>query len=298
MLTLPERGKPSSATPQEIAKIFIDSPTKCDLSIVGSETLLGGNRGFILNCADTPDGIRSWTVIAPPLTQLGRNMDIGVFSLKGQSLRYAWMPSGVPSLSGRNLPYCLLHIRIGEDNERCFLSRPLEELDPISVDVDHKTSGVEIKLDVASLPDPKHLRLDLKLDTRLKHEMRPESGWKVGDTGEIRFFSGNGDGEEGRLDIKTTLTLGASPRLSFKLFALDKEVSSSGIVTEKEIPVFRRWFKLQQRKLAAKMKLVEVALKKIEGQLDDLNKPRAGSSASSSLSNRRREQIRALEADK
>jgi len=187
-LVLPPLGAPGGAgEPVELAKVLVDTPSECTLSVLGSDIVLGDGLSFVLECEDAEDGTRTWHVLLDAEARLGGAGQIGTFELRNRSLMFAWESTSSLSSKAARLRYCLLSVAAGGQSERCFLSEP-ERIEPPKIEFSKRASRVPIAFDVGSLPRVENLRLDLQPEGLPRHEIDPPTGWKPGETGTIRVF--------------------------------------------------------------------------------------------------------------
>lgn len=186
VLPLPEaaEGVAGESEPKELAKLYAGSPDDCQLSILGSERLLGRGRVFEISRNDGDD-TPTWTVVNKtkdvPATPV-----VGSFTLKDDSLAFQWHPTESPEGKAGRLRYCLLEIRVGKEDERCILVEP-KEVDSVKADV-LGSAQVGLPLETDWLSNPDLLRLDLQLHGFPKHEIHNNAGLTAGDNAVIRML--------------------------------------------------------------------------------------------------------------
>jgi len=190
VLALPELGRSGgdSSEPQELAKLFVPPDADCRLAILGSDKVLDKGRSFQVNRNDA-HGTRTWTVIQKvknvPVTQ-----DIGSFTLTDDSLKFQWDENAKHVKLAPKLQYCVLDIRVGEQSERCTLTRP-REVEPAKIVPLTLPARADIDLAPDTVPNLDLLRLDLQPQGFPKHEIKPRTGIMPGGTSTIKFVDGS-----------------------------------------------------------------------------------------------------------
>lgn len=188
LLVLPPPGAQSSAAdPVELAKVLVDAPSECTLSVLGSDVVLGDGLAFVLECEDAEDGTRTWPVLLHAEARLGGAGQIGTFELRNRSLTFAWKSMPSRSSKAARLRYCLLSVAAGGQSERCFLSEPVE-IEPPKVKFSKRASRAEIPLDADCVPQVENLCLDLQPEGFPRHVIEPLRRLRPGETGTIRVF--------------------------------------------------------------------------------------------------------------
>jgi len=168
VLPLPElnRAGGGSSEPQELAKLFVPPGVDCRLSVLGSDKVLDKGRSFQVNRKDA-HGTRTWTVIQKvknvPVTQ-----DIGSFTLTDDSLKFQWDENAKYVTLAPKLQYCVLDIRVGEQSERCTLTKP-KEVESAKLELFSKQPRVDLDLAPDTVPNLELLRLELQPQGFPKH---------------------------------------------------------------------------------------------------------------------------------
>ena len=163
-LVLPE---PGAADPVELAKVRVDSPTECELSLHGMEIVFESGRTLTVEQADA-DNARTWTIQVKAV--VSRGQPIALFSLTGQSLTFQWMTARGASRNAEQLRYCLLKLKAKGESVSCFLNKP-REVDPLQLGFRSHEQSIDIPLDSHWLSRAEHLHIDLKFVNFPPHEV-------------------------------------------------------------------------------------------------------------------------------
>ena len=157
----PGGGLSTPAGSIELLSLAVE-PARCELRLGGSERLLGGGRTLELDRSDAAGG-RRWDVrlTARNAKALSNGKLIGSFRLADGKLTFGWR-AGAAGAGEAALRRSLLFIRIGDDSEHVFLSRP-KMIDPVSLDVSRAETVQPVPLD-AKLVAATDLRYEVALD--------------------------------------------------------------------------------------------------------------------------------------
>jgi hypothetical protein len=203
-----ELPSPSDATgPIDLTTIYVDSVENCSLDIVGEEAVLKGAVFKIVD--DLPqDKMRNWRVIKQP-SGIGRSVPVGVFSLDGQTLSFAWDQFH----HGAELRNCILRITaknsFGSDEASCILREP-EPHSGLEINFDSKMDDLKL-LSKDELQDTTNVRLDFSLSDDLSNQLRitGKKFLRVGESSTIELVEdpdpSRAADESFRVEIKLTL---------------------------------------------------------------------------------------------
>lgn len=300
-LSLPD-PRTSGDMPKELAKIYIDAASACELQLLGAEAAFGTGRRVTLVRSDTADGARQWAITSPSGMGLGRDSAVGVFEFRDHSLYYLWKNRSAGTV-GAALARCLLEVKAGGEHERCTLARPPEKCEPLAVAFEARASRQELKLNPVMLPDSKQLRFEVRPDCQERFEIQPDEPAKPGEPRKVRIFGPAPSGTAAELgapalELEVRLDLEGTPTLSAKVYIQAKERHPDGRVLDKRVTFSRRWME-DQRKLVQQNKVkVNSEGRKITAQLEGAKRAveslrnmegtnsgsRFGSSASMSMS--------------
>jgi hypothetical protein len=172
---LPERnfGVPQStgsASPIDLAKILAPSANICELTLLGDKVVLPDGYEFLLVPKDESDGCRNWSISLKSPNAVSGAPKVAGFTLKNGRFRFQWDKNDQPS--GQNLRFCLLRIKIGEDEATCFLSKP-KSLPPMKLVLKGKEQKVPLNLPPLQLSQ---LQFDLTLSGFPDHKLVSGTG--------------------------------------------------------------------------------------------------------------------------
>ena len=294
LVAIPPPGpKSHEAGPVDVAQIFVDSAAVCELALAGGEIVLDKGLRFQVECIDAPDGTRTWTVLVRTEFGFVEGQAIAVFSLKDRLLKFVWTPTPAGSLGPLRLPFCLLRLKVGEKTVDCFLRKP-DEVPPAKIDGAARIGTYTIAVDPRALPPEEHLRVELAPEGFPKHEIDPDTAWKLGQTGTVRFLDPS-SGETGVLDVEVVCRVADQLSLRYEIFGYPHTVRRDGHVEVRRTQMDRKRTEEQQRewsrrKAAAERDLTVSETRKtsLDQQKADLeqSRPRSVSSSSSSISYR------------
>ncbi len=120
-MPLPET---KDATRQNLTTIQVDSPQRCDLTLLGGDEVCPPGSVLKLVRQDPAPDERVWNVMLKSTGALSKEKAIADFRLKGDQLSFQWQ-----KLSGGSLlpaiMFCLLRIDAAGEQELCQLCKPL-----------------------------------------------------------------------------------------------------------------------------------------------------------------------------
>ncbi|WP_339688303.1 hypothetical protein [Gimesia maris] len=161
VLQLPSLNKNIGAdNKSELTKIYVDDVNDCELSILGSEKVLGDGSEFVLKPASGKQN--QWDVIKKVKKGLGKGT-VGKFQLVDSSLKFIWAKK--PPVLSQSLKYCLLKIAVGSDTVLCQLSNPVEA-EPIRLSFNSPPKKAEFQFPFQASPLPPTEHLQLKLSAK------------------------------------------------------------------------------------------------------------------------------------
>jgi len=261
-----------SANEVELAKIRVDSPQECELSLVGTEQMLDAGLTFVMKREDERN-VRSWQVWAKALGTIGRGQRIATFTLEDECLKFKWDPKATSVARPRSLQYCLLEIGVGEDSVRCVLANP-DEVDPVQIGVEEETSTSSLPLDSASIPRRDNLRWDLQLIDFPRSALMKQCGLTVDEATVIQVFEPDEAADKRFLDVHVHLSLDPEPELVFSMTSHQKLLTpGTQDVHPSEEPISLKHLAEMQR-YCSKSRLEHLAtdLKKTDSQIDSIQK--------------------------
>jgi len=148
-IPLLRRGRNPAPEPRKLFDLDV-APGECELQLHGRKQLLDGGRFLVL----VGEGTGNWDVRLNHENAFGKGTLIGRFILADGKLTFGWDEQAVNEKDASALRKCVLELRIGDDREHVFLSRP-KEIPPIQ-------SGMVSTepLDVGSRSEAEHLFCD------------------------------------------------------------------------------------------------------------------------------------------
>ena len=178
-----------------LAKVVVNSPHDCDLTLVGIEKAFG-TIPITIELEDKGE-MRTWTVVRKAFGLNTKTETLGAFKLERQNLSFHWNSRIPPSVKPNALRFCMLEVQVGDEKELCRLSGPeiaeAMKLDKFPI-IKH---DLEPRLDASHLPDIKNVLLEIRpvgLPGRIEQE--PAEPIAPGNTQAIRIF---GDEKAGLL---------------------------------------------------------------------------------------------------
>ncbi|QDU16172.1 hypothetical protein CA11_40010 [Gimesia maris] len=165
VLQLPSLNKNIGAdNKSELTKIYVDDVNDCELSILGSEKVLGDGVRFEIRSKIEKDGIRKWNVIKTTANAISqKGVLVGTFKLKGNLLSFEWPKNREAKDAPERLLSCLLKIDASNDSEKCRLSHPINT-NPIKLDFSSKMTEIEFPVDRSRLPLANDLQIIVYVD--------------------------------------------------------------------------------------------------------------------------------------
>lgn len=131
----------SSAAPkfEELAKLYVDDLSECDIDLRGKEIDKQGGREIITKLSEK-GGVKSWTILAKYDNVVTPPIEVGTFQLANKSLQFRWA-----KVSDVLLQLCLLDIKVGNRKETCSLVNP-DEVASIQLDFQDVFHRVDLRL--------------------------------------------------------------------------------------------------------------------------------------------------------
>ncbi|KAA0133693.1 hypothetical protein FYZ48_23050 [Gimesia chilikensis] len=176
VLPLPSLAKNIGANNQsELTKIYVEDVKKCELSILGSEIVLGNGSHFLVKpVSDKPN---QWAVIKKIKNGFGESV-VGKFQLVENSLTFGWDEK--PPELGYSLKYCLLKITVDSETVYCQLSKPvITKPIQLSFASPRKLTEVQFPSEAGPLPPIGNIQLDLFAKGLSKERLKGFSKFKI-----------------------------------------------------------------------------------------------------------------------
>ena len=272
-LLLPELGVEG---PVELAKVLVDSPFECELSLHGAEVVLETGRSLTVDQVDVDDG-RKWNVSMK--VGIGKARPIAVFSLLGRSLTFQWNTARSLFPGVEYLRYCLLTLKSKGESVSCFLSEPRDVESP-KLSFHRQQHVVGLPLEARWQSQSEHLRIDLEFANFPRHESDRCEDLRKKEVATVRFPHA-GVGEFVKLEV--WLEIEPQCGLFFRTSGYPAWLNS-GTDEEKAVAIDRSWLVSQEalvrklRERASKLKWSSdrrAALKTIEPIADWLEDVRS-----------------------
>jgi hypothetical protein len=258
-LFLPE---PGVSGPVELAKVLVDSPAECELSLHGMEIVFENDRTPTIEQADA-DNARTWTILVK--AGLGKGRPIAIFSLASQSLTYEWKTTRFAP-NTECLRYCLLTLKAKSESISCFLCKP-REVEPLKLSFRRYKQAIDIPLDVHWLPRAEHLRIDLEFANFPPHEVDPSEDVGHKELATVHFPPDTDpEAVEDFADVEIWFEASRRCRLYLKTLGYPKMLGN-GRVSEGEVKIDRSFLASQKRDLKKLKSQVKALQQKIDVQL-------------------------------
>ena len=150
--------------PVELAKLPVDDPNSCELTLVGADVVFGRDQPVHLRPVALSDGTRQWNVEQVAANTVTGPVILGTFRVKDQALWFEWGRAAAPTNAADALPYCLLQVQAGGESELCLLTTP-----QTSMAAELNLATLNARTDVGlSVPDQ-------ALASQLRFEIIPQS---------------------------------------------------------------------------------------------------------------------------
>lgn len=267
-LLLPE---PGPRGPVELAKILVDSPTECELSLHGVEIAFGDGPTPTIEQTDA-DGVRTWTILVK--AGLGKGRPIVVFSLAGQSLTCECKEARFGPGYVEHLRYCLLVLKAKGESVSCFLSEP-REVEPPKVSFLKHEQTVAIPLAAHWLTQAEHLRIDVEFADFPPYDVDPAGDLGHKEVATVHVSPPESDDAgvlnvglefEAAVDMEVCFEVDRTCMLVLSTFTLP-EWREPGADSEGKVKINRSWLASEAKDLNEEMSTVRAAQRKIDDEL-------------------------------
>lgn len=225
----------------EVARILVDSPASCQLSLLGDEVVLKSGFNFLVDCEDDDDGERRWTISLKNALALDKPQPIGVFTLRDKSLRFAWQPALSGPVHSESLELCLLHLEAEGASIDCLLRQPLK-IDPLKIDGNVSQGTIRIPVDIRVRPPVEHLRVRFTPENFPEHRIDPQAVVGLGGICRVRI-------EDPRTGTPDFLVIELTPdvkRLLAFEFKVHAHLPTSNGDTNSPILIDRKWLEKEK----------------------------------------------------